>query len=82
MVYIHVWYACILQLDTVAHTHTGQDSETDKKGLEAVEAVLRDARRIAKTLSPAKRAEVEKIISEIEALAKELAELQARGLVS
>ena len=50
--------------------------------MEAVEAVLKDARRIAKSLPVAKRAEIEKICSEIEALAKELADLQAKGLVS
>ena len=53
----------------------------NKKGLQAVEAVLKDARRIAKTLSPEKRTAVEKICSEIEALARELAELQAKGQV-
>lgn len=70
--------------NTHSHPRTclGQDPETDKKGIEAVEAVLKDARRIAKSLPAAKRATVEKICSEIEALTKELADLQARGLVS
>jgi len=43
--------------------------------------VLKDARRIAKTLSPEKRAVVEQICSEIEAMMRELADLQAKGQV-
>ena len=71
------------------HSHTpslhlsfpGKDPETDKQGMEAVEAVLKEARKIAKTLAPEQRTVIEQLCSEIEALSKELAELQARGEV-
>ncbi len=53
----------------------------NKKSLEAVEAVLSNARRIAKTFSPEKKAAVEVICSEIEALMRELVDLQASGQV-
>ncbi len=59
----------------------GTDPVINKKSLEAVEAVLSNARRIAKTLSPEKKAAVEAICSEIEMLMRELAELQANGQV-
>ena len=49
--------------------------------MEAVEAVLREARAIAKTMSPEKRAYIEQLCSEIEAMAMELAALQAKGEV-
>jgi len=47
--------------------------------MEAVEAALKEARKIAKTLAPEQRTVIEQLCSEIEALSKELAELQARG---
>ena len=53
----------------------------NKAGIVAVEAVLKDARKLAKNLSPEKRAEVEKICDEISKLLEELRELQARGEV-
>ncbi len=59
----------------------GTDPEINKKSLEAVVAVLSNARRIAKTFSPEKKAVVEAICSEIETLMRELAELQANGQV-
>ena len=43
--------------------------------------VLKDARRLARGLAPEKRAFIEKLCDEIEALSKELADLQAKGLV-
>ena len=46
-----------------------------------MEAVLKEARAIAKTMSPEKRAYIEQLCSEIEAMAKELAALQAKGEV-
>ena len=49
--------------------------------MEAVEAVLREARRMARGLPAEKRAAIEAICSEIDQLARELAELQARGEV-
>jgi len=49
--------------------------------MEAVEAVLKEARKIAKTLAPEQRTVIEQLCSEIEALSKELAGLQARGEV-
>ena len=47
----------------------------------AVKSVLKEARKIARTLPSEKRAAVEAMCNEIEALMKELAELQARGEV-
>ena len=43
--------------------------------------MLKEARRLARGLPPEKREAIEKICTEIEALMKELAELQARGEV-
>ena len=60
---------------------SGQDQSVNKAGIVAVEAVLKDARKLAKNLSPEKRAEVEKICDEISKLLEELRELQARGEV-
>ena len=53
----------------------------NKAGIEAVMDVLRDARKVAKTLPNEKRVVIEKICSEIEALMQELEALQARGEV-
>ncbi len=47
-----------------------------------MKAVLKDARRLAKGLSSEKKAFIDELCSEIESLAKELEELQARGEVS
>ena len=78
-----------MQLCTLIHViiyvcvvwSVGTDPEINKKSLEAVVAVLSNARRIAKTFSPEKKAVVEAICSEIETLMRELAELQANGQV-
>lgn len=43
--------------------------------------MLKEARKLARTLPPEKRAAIEEMCNEIEALMKELADLQARGLV-
>ena len=43
--------------------------------------MLKEARRLARGLPPEKREAIEKICTEIEALMKELAELQAKGEV-
>ena len=43
--------------------------------------MLKDARRLAKNMPPAKKAAIEKICAEIDELAKELATLQASGQV-
>ena len=59
----------------------GADAELNKRGIQAVEEVLKEARRLARGLPPEKREAIEKICTEIEALMKELAELQARGEV-
>ena len=55
--------------------------EVNKRGIQAVEEVLKEARRLAKGLPPEKREAIEKICTEIESLMKELAELQANGQV-
>lgn len=55
--------------------------EVNKRGIQAVEEVLKEARRLAKGLPPEKREAIETICSEIESLMKELAELQAQGKV-
>ena len=57
------------------------DAEASKAGLASVNAVLKDARRLAKNMPPAKKAAIEKICAEIDELAKELATLQASGQV-
>ena len=44
--------------------------------------MLKEARKIARTLPPEKKAAIEEMCNEIEALMQELADLQARGLVS
>ena len=59
----------------------GVDAEVNRQGIEAVKSVLKEARKIARTLSPEKRAAIEEMCNEIEALMQELADLQARGLV-
>ena len=53
----------------------------NREGQLAVQSVLKDARRIARSLAPDKRAAIEQLCNEIDELAKELAELQARGEV-
>ena len=53
----------------------------NRRGIEAVKSVLKEARKIARTLPPGKRAAIEQMCDEIEALMQELADLQARGLV-
>jgi len=58
------------------------DAAACKAGLAAVDAVLKDAKRLAKNMSPEKKAAIEKICAEIEELSKELASLQASGQVS
>ena len=60
----------------------GTDAELNKQGIDAVKAVLKEARKLARTLPPEKRAAIEEMCNEIEALMQELADLQARGLVS
>ena len=72
----------ILDRFSIAHMYTGKNPELDKVGMEAVEAVLREARRMARGLPAEKRVAIEAICSEIDQLAKELAELQARGEVT
>ena len=59
----------------------GTDSETNKAGILAVEAVLEEARRIAKTLAADKRTAIESLCNEIDSLKKELAMLQSSGQV-
>ena len=61
--------------------NVGADAELNKRGIQAVEEVLKEARRLARGLPPEKREAIEKICTEIEALMKELAELQAKGEV-
>ena len=60
----------------------GADMEVNKRGIQAVEEVLKEARRLARGLPPEKREAIEKMCTEIEALMTELAELQAKGQVS
>ena len=54
----------------------------NREGILAVENVLKDARRMAKSLPKDKREAIEKLCNEIDELAKELAMLQAKGEVS
>jgi vinculin len=61
-------------------SRTGADAEVNRQGIEAVKSVLKEARKIARTLPPEKRAAIEEMCNEIEALMQELADLQARGL--
>ena len=61
---------------------SGADAEMNKRGIDAVKGVLKEARKIARTLPPERRAAIEEMCNEIEALMQELADLQARGLVS
>ena len=67
---------------SVTCVYTGADAEVNRQGIEAVKSVLKEARKIARTLPPEKRAAIEEMCNEIEALMQELADLQARGLVS
>ena len=69
---------------SILHTHvyTGADAELNRQGIEAVKSVLKEARKLARSLPPEKRAAIEQMCDEIEALMQELADLQARGLVS
>lgn len=60
----------------------GANAELNRQGIDAVKSVLKEARKIARTLPPEKRAAIEQMCNEIEALMQELADLQARGLVS
>ena len=60
---------------------SGADAELNKRGIEAVKSVLKEARKLARTMPPEKRAAIEAMCNEIEALMQELADLQARGLV-
>ena len=68
-----------MELRTIAAL--GGDAAVNKAGLAAVEAVLRDARRLARHMPSAKKAAIEKLCAEIDELAKELAMLQANGEV-
>lgn len=61
--------------------YPGQDAALNREGILAVESVLKEARRMAKTLPQDKRAVIEELCTEIDAMVKELAELQAKGLV-
>lgn len=53
----------------------------NREGILAVESVLKEARRIAKTLPQDKRTAIEELCAEIDAMTKELADLQAQGMV-
>lgn len=55
---------------------TGEDVSSKQEGILAAESVLKEAKRIAKTLPPERRKALEDISSEINAMAKELAELE------
>ena len=70
-----------VRLRCVMSVNTGADAEMNRQGIEAVKSVLKEARKIARTLPPEKRAAIEEMCNEIEALMQELADLQARGLV-
>ena len=61
--------------------YTGANAELNRQGIEAVKSVLKEARKLARTLPLEKRAAIEEMCNEIEALMQELAELQARGEV-
>lgn len=58
---------------------TGKDHEVNKAGIDAVRSVISEARKIAGTVSPEKRAAIEQICDELDALALELEQLQADG---
>ena len=72
-------YVCVLCV--CVYVCAGADAEVNRQGIEAVKSVLKEARKVARTLSPEKRAAIEAMCDEIEALMQELADLQARGLV-
>ena len=56
---------------------SGEDVSTSKQeGILAAESVLKEAKRIVKTLPPERRKALEDISTEINAMAKELAELE------
>ena len=59
----------------------GTNAQTNKAGIQAVEAVLEEARRIAKTLPADRKAVIEGLCDELESLKKELAMLQSSGQV-
>ena len=61
---------------------SGADASVNAAGIFAVKNMLKDARRLAKSLPQAKKAAIEAMCKEIDDLAKELAELQAYGQVS
>ncbi|KAL5479938.1 hypothetical protein EMCRGX_G023541 [Ephydatia muelleri] len=60
-------------------SQTGTNAQTNKAGIQAVEAVLEEARRIAKTLPADRKAVIEGLCDELESLKKELAMLQSSG---
>ena len=74
-------YMTMSILHTHVHVYTGADAELNRQGIEAVKSVLKEARKLARSLPPEKRAAIEQMCDEIEALMQELADLQARGLV-
>ena len=55
---------------------SGEDVSSKQEGILAAESVLKEAKRIAKTLPPERRKALEDISTEINAMAKELAELE------
>ena len=59
----------------------GTDAKTNKAGIQAVEAVLDEARRIARTLPADRKAVIEGLCDELESLKRELAMLQSSGQV-
>ena len=78
-------YACIVYVVVYSpfqYIATGADATLNARGIQSVEEVLKEARRLAKGLPPEKREAIENLCSEIESLMKELAELQAKGQVS
>ncbi len=60
---------------------SGKDAALNREGILAVQSVLKEARRMAKSLPKEKKEAIEKLCAEIDAMVKELAELQAKGQV-
>ena len=75
-------FVCYIYHHFQYYVATGADATLNARGIQAVEEVLKEARKLAKGLPPEKREAIEKLCSEIESLMKELAELQAKGQVS
>lgn len=58
---------------------SGKNKETDEAGILSVTSCTTEARKIAESFSPNRKFEIDKLCDEIDAMAAELAQLQANG---